>query len=242
MKLRGIVERTDTRAGRLLDLTVQALIVISLVSFSAETLPGLSEQAERTLRAIEVATVTAFSVEYLLRIAVAGRTFRYVFSFFGIIDLVAILPFYLTSGVDLRAIRAFRLIRLIRVLKLARYNSAVRRFYHAFRIAREEIVLFLGATCIFLFVAGVGIYHFENPLQPEAFASIFHSLWWAVVTLTTVGYGDIYPITAGGRIFTFFVLMIGLGVVSVPTGLVASALGEARRLERADESSQDSDA
>ena len=92
MELRGIVERTDTPAGRLFDLTVQALIVISLISFSAETLPGLSEQAERTLRAIEVATVTAFSVEYLLRIAVAGRTLRYVFSFFGIIDLVAILP------------------------------------------------------------------------------------------------------------------------------------------------------
>ena len=102
MELRSIVERTDTRAGRLFDLTVQALIVISLVSFSAETLPGLSEQAERTLRAIEVATVTAFSVEYLLRIAVAGRTFRYVFSFFGIIDLVAILPFYLTSRMTKR--------------------------------------------------------------------------------------------------------------------------------------------
>ena len=234
MTIKAVIEQTDTRAGRLFDLFIQALIVLSLVSFSIETLPSLSTQAHEILRTIEIVTVAIFTVEYLLRIAVADRRLGYMLSFFGIVDLVAILPFYIASGVDLRGVRALRLLRLFRIFKTVRYSQAVRRFHQAFLIAREEIVLFFFAACLLLFVAGVGIYHFENPAQPEAYASIFHSLWWAVATLTTVGYGDIYPITVGGRIFTCLVLMIGLGVVSVPAGLVASALSEARRLEQKD--------
>ena len=234
MTLKDIIERTDHRAGRLFDLFIQALIVLSLVSFSIETLPGLSARSREVLRTIEIVTIGIFTVEYLLRIAVADRRLGYVFSFFGVVDLVAILPFYIASGVDLRGVRALRLLRLFRIFKLVRYSEAVRRFHRAFLIAREEVVLFFFAACLLLFVAGVGIYHFENPAQPEAYASIFHSLWWAVATLTTVGYGDIYPITVGGKIFTFMVLIVGLGVVSVPAGLVASALSEARRLEQED--------
>ncbi|WP_411710902.1 potassium channel family protein [Legionella septentrionalis] len=98
-------------------------------------------------------------------------------------------------------------------------------------MAKEELVLFLSAALIILFLAGVGIYYFENEAQPEVFSSVFHSLWWAVATLTTVGYGDIYPVTVGGKIFTFFVLVIGLGVVAVPAGMVASALSKAREME-----------
>jgi len=92
-------------------------------------------------------------------------------------------------------------------------------------------VLFLFSAMIILYLAGVGIYHFEYPAQPDAFSSVFHSLWWAVATLTTVGYGDIYPITTGGKIFTFFILIVGLGIVSIPAGLVASALSKAREME-----------
>ena len=127
----------------------------------------------------------------------------------------------------------FRFLRLFRLLKLARYSRAIQRYKDAFVIAKEEIVLFLSATLAVLYVSSVGIYYFENPVQPKLFASVIHSMWWAVVTLTTVGYGDVYPVTVGGRIFTFFVLLVGLSVVSVPPGLVASALSEARRLERA---------
>lgn len=234
MSIKTVIEQTDTRAGRLFDLFIQALIVLSLVSFSIETLPALSAQTREMLRTIEIVTVAIFTVEYLLRIAVADRGLGYILSFFGIVDLVAILPFYIASGVDLRGVRAFRLLRLFRIFKLVRYSEAVRRFHRAFLIAREEVVLFFFAACLLLFVAGVGIYYFENSAQPEAYASIFHSLWWAVATLTTVGYGDIYPITVGGKVFTFMVLIIGLGVVAVPAGLVASALGEARRLEQKD--------
>ena len=167
----------------------------------------------------------------LLRLAVADSRWRFVRSFFGVLDLVAILPFYLAAGVDLRAVRTFRLLRLIRILKLARYSDAVRRLRRAVGIVREELVLFLNVALILIFLSAVGIYYFEHDRQPEHFASVFHSLWWAVVTLTTVGYGDMFPITTGGRVFTFFVLFLGLGIVAVPTGLFASALAKAREEE-----------
>ena len=108
------------------------------------------------------------------------------------------------------------------------------RFGRALVIAKEEIVLFLIVAVILLYLSAVGIYYFEHHAQPEAFASIFHSLWWATTSLTTVGYGDTYPITVGGKIFTFFVLMIGLGIIAIPPGLIATALGEAREEETTD--------
>ena len=99
-------------------------------------------------------------------------------------------------------------------------------------IAREELILFACATMLILYFAAIGIYYFEHEAQPEAFSSVFDGLWWAVATLTTVGYGDVFPVTAGGRFFTFIVLITGLGVVAVPTGLIASALSRAREEER----------
>lgn len=230
-RLRQLLEQPDTRSGRAFDLAIQALIVLSLVSFSLETLPDLSPRALRWLRAIEYLTIAVFTVEYLLRLTVARPPWSYVFSFFGLVDLLAILPFYLGTGIDLRSVRTLRFLRLFRLLKLARYSAAVRRFHRAMKLAKEELVLFLVAALILLYLAAVGIYYFEADAQPETFGSVFHCLWWAVVTLTTVGYGDVYPVTLGGRVFTFFVLLIGIGFVSVPAGLVASAFGKARQLE-----------
>lgn len=229
--LKQVVEDSDTKAGKTFDLFIQAIIVISLVSFTIETLPDLSPTTRTFLRGIEIVSVIIFTVEYLARVLVASNRPAFIFSFFGIIDLLAILPFYLGMGLDLRSLRAFRLLRLVRIFKLARYSAAARRFHRAFLIAKEELALFLFATLIIIYLAAVGIYHFENPAQPEAFSSVFHSLWWAVSTLTTVGYGDIYPVTAGGKIFTFFILAAGLGIVSIPAGLVASALAKAREME-----------
>lgn len=229
--LRQIVEDSDTKAGRLFDLVVQTLIVLSIVSFSIETMPRLPTSMHMWLEHVEQALVTAFAVEYVLRFAVARRKLRFVFSFFGLIDLVSILPGLLALGIDLRSLRALRLLRLFRTLKLVRYNRAIARFHRAIGLAREEIVLFLCATSILLYLSAVGIYFFEHDAQPEVFASVFHSFWWAVVTFTTVGYGDIYPVTAGGRVFTSIMLFVGLGIVSVPAGLVASALSKARDLD-----------
>lgn len=230
-RLKRIIEQTDTKAGRAFDVAIQALIVFSLITFSLDTLPNLT-LAQRTIFAqLEFATVIIFTAEYLLRIFTASNKPKFIFSFFGMIDLVAILPFYLAAGLDLRALRAMRLLRVIRILKLARYSAAVQRFHRAFLIAKEEIFLFLFVAAILFYLSAVGIYYFENAAQPKEFASVFHSMWWSVSTLTTVGYGDVYPITTGGKCFTFFVLIIGLGVVSVPAGLIASALSKARELE-----------
>ncbi len=229
--LKEIIERSDTFIGRAFDLSIQLLIVLSLIAFSVETLPHLDPKWRHILHIFEITTVAIFTTEYVVRLLVADRKLAFATSFMGIIDLLAILPFYLSFGVDLRSIRAFRLLRLFRMFKLVRYSKAMQRFHRAFLIAREELVLFLLVTMILLYLAAVGIYHFEHNAQPDAFASVFHSLWWAVITLTTVGYGDVYPMTLGGRIFTFFILLIGLGVVSVPAGLVASGLSKAREME-----------
>lgn len=242
MSLKNTIETNDTRQGKAFDIFIQILIIYSLITFSVETLPDLSDKTRQFLRYSQIIVVIIFTVEYLLRIIVADRKLSFIFSFYGIIDLLSILPFYLSTGYDLRSLRTFRLFRLLRLLKLLRYNVALRRFHRAFIIAKEEMILFLFMTVILLYLASVGIYYFENAAQPEKFASIFHSLWWSIATMTTVGYGDVYPITVGGRIFTFFVLMIGLGIVAVPAGLVASALSKARKEEDelANKSTQDS--
>jgi voltage-gated potassium channel len=236
-KLCHLVEDTDTKAGRIFDLSVMALIIYSIITLTIETLPGIGDAAKKFLRYSEIIVTVLFSFEYGLRVYISKKKTDYVFSFWGFIDIVAIAPFYLTlilgfGAIDLRAVRAFRLLRILRLLKIGRYSKAVNRFYRAFQIAREEMVLYVFLTLILLYVSATGIYYFENQAQPEVFKSIIHSLWWALATLTTVGYGDVYPITFGGRVFTFFVLMIGLGIVAVPAGLLASALSQARQEER----------
>ncbi|MCF6262584.1 MAG: ion transporter [Xanthomonadales bacterium] len=231
VSFKQIIEENNSASGKAFDLIIQVLIVLSLISFSVETLPNLEPDTRTFLHRFEIFTVIIFSFEYLSRILVASNKRGYIFSFFGILDLLAILPFYLSTGVDLRSLRIFRLLRLVRILKFARYSAAAKRFHRAFILAKEELVLFLFVTLILIFLAGVGIYYFENPVQPESFASIFHSLWWAISTLTTVGYGDIYPVTVGGKLFTFGILLIGLGIVAVPAGVLASALAKAREME-----------
>ena len=156
-------------------------------------------------------------MEYVLRVVVADRKVAFIFSVHGLIDLAAILPFYIALGIDLRSIRAIRLLRFLRILKLVRYTRAIDRLRRAVGIAREELLVFLGGASLLIYLSAVGVYYFENEAQPEVFVSVFHSLWWSVVTLTTVGYGDVYPITLGGRIFAVVVLIAGLGMVAIPS-------------------------
>lgn len=221
----------DSRNGKVFAFIVQGLIILSIVTFSIDTLPTLSNEFKTNLARIEVFTVIFFTFEYLMRILVSDNKFKFIFSFYGMIDLLAILPFYISTGLDLRAIRIFRLLRLFRILKIIRYNKAIHRFHRAFIIVKEELVLFGIVSLMLLYLSAVGIYFFENEAQPELFSSVFHSLWWSVITMTTVGYGDIFPITIGGKIFTFVVLMIGIGIVAIPAGLIASALSQARKEE-----------
>ena len=229
MSLRKIVQETDTPAGRAFDLVVLVLITLSLVTFSLETLPNLPAAARTAFELSEIFVTLLFTLEYGLRIATAPRKKDYIFSFYGIVDLIAILPFYVASGIDLRALRAVRMLRIFRILKLVGYSKAMVDFGQAMRRAKEQFIIFGFAALIVLYVSAAGIYYFEHEAQPQQFASIFHSLWWAVATLTTVGYGDVYPVTAGGKIFTFVVLMWGLGIVAVPAGIIASSLSSLNR-------------
>lgn len=215
--------------GKTFNLVIQALILVSLISFCIETLPDLSDQARFWLYVVEVITVSLFTIEYGLRILVADNRLRFVTSFYGLIDFIAILPFYVATGIDLRTVRVLRIFRVFRIFKFLRYTKAIERFKDAFRELKEELVLFVIATVLMVFLSSVGIYYFEGESQPETFGSVFHCMWWAVVTLTTVGYGDVYPVTVGGRLFTAFVLFIGIGIIAVPTGLFASALTRPRK-------------
>ena len=207
-------------------------IVVSLLTFPIDTFQGLPSSVRDALYIAEMVIVAVFSVEYLLRLFLAERKRDYALSFLGIVDLLAILPFYLAvflaGDVDGRILRTIRLIRLIRIFKLVRYINALERLRKALLIAREEIIAFLGLAFFLIYVSAAGIWYFESEVQPENIGSVFDGFWWAIITLTTVGYGDVYPITTGGRIFTIMMLIVGLGVISIPTGIFASALTRAR--------------
>jgi voltage-gated potassium channel len=185
-------KRGHAQFGRL-EGFLQILILLNLIAFAFETLPDLSPGMQRAFAWFEAFSVMVFTIELVTRVALSRPPLGYVRSFMGVIDVLSVLPFYLSLGFDLRSIRVFRLLRVLRIFKLARYSAAVQRFHLAFVYAREELVLFGTAALVVLYLAAVGIYHFENAAQPQVYASVFHSLWWAIVTLTTVGYGDAYP-------------------------------------------------
>ena len=231
-RISRIVDSRETKTGLYFDYVIQLLIFLSILAFTIETLPNLNANTISFLYYFEVFCIVIFTIEYLLRLYISNKKLKFVFSFFGIIDLIAILPFYLSFGFDLRSVRILRFLRLFRLLKLVRYNSAIKRFTIAFKMIKEGLIMFSVVALILFYLSAVGIYYFENSVQPEAFSSIFSSLWWSVVTLTTVGYGDVVPITIGGRIFTFIILMIGLGIIAIPSGMISSALTEARKIER----------
>ncbi len=240
-RLRDIVDpAVQNNRSRVFDMIMQTCIIAGIVAFSLETLPDLSGQDLYLLHCIDAILAAIFSIEYILRIFVAKNRLRFIFSFYGIVDLLAILPFYMHvwigTSLDLRSLRIVRMFRLVRVLKLLRYSRAIKRFEAALDEVRDELFLYLVGTFFLLFLAATGIYHFEHEAQPDQFKSVFHSLWWAVVTLTTVGYGDMYPITVGGRIFTGFILVLGLGLIAVPSGLLASGMTATRERQDRDRS------
>ncbi len=230
--LKNLVEINDNIESKIFDISIQILIIFSITAFSIETIPDLEQSTISLLNKFEIFSITIFTIEYFIRIYTADKRLSYIFSFYGIIDLLAILPFYLELFIDLRSVKALRLFRLFRLLKLVKYNKTLDKFQKAIYNAKEEFIIFFILTIIVFYLASVGIYYFENQAQPEAFRSIFDSMWWAVATLTTVGYGDVYPITVGGKIFTTIMLLIGLGIVGIPAGIVASALSEVNNEEK----------
>ena len=205
------------------ELLSALVIAASVVLFTIETMPEFKDSS--LIFYMELAITSFFILEYGVRIYYAPSRWAYMTSFFGIIDLLSIAPFLLTIGlVDLRSTRVLRLLRVLRLFKVARYSRALKLLRESFKEIRTELVVFVLFTLMITYLISVGIYHFEHQVQPDKFGSVPQSMWWTIVTLTTVGYGDVFPITVGGKIFTGFILFVGLGIVSIPSGLIAASL------------------
>lgn len=212
---------------------ITGLILLSVISVILETEESLYSQFQAVFIGFEVFTVAVFTVEYILRLwtctldprysaPVVGRI-RYACTLLALIDLLSILPFYLpVSGLDFRFIRAARLTRLLRILKLGRYVQSVKTLGRVLKSKKEELLVTLFAGVIMLIIASSLMYYVERDAQPKAFNSILSAMWWGVATFTTIGYGDIYPVTALGKMLGSFIAVLGIGLFAMPAGILAS--------------------
>ena len=222
-RLRTIVE------GPLFSGFIQFLILASAVVFVIETDRQRLEVDPYSNYFVVLDTVflALFMLEYILRVYIEPRKRDFILSFYGIIDLLAILPsLFLVPG--FRVLRILRFLRIFRIFKATRFILAVDRLSEALNEIRQELLALVILSAMMVYLAACGVHYFEKDAQPEAFGTILDSMWWAVVTLTTVGYGDVYPTTAGGKFFTALVTLVGVGLIAIPSGLLASVLTEAR--------------
>lgn len=221
-----IVFGTDTRAGRLFDLVLIVAIVASVLVTMLDSVAALHARYGTLLHAAEWLFTALFAIEYALRLAVLARPLRYARSFFGLVDLAATLPSLLslafTGAEQLIGIRALRILRVFRVLKLARYVGAAEQMREALLRSRRKIFVFIATMLILISVFGAIMYVVEGPAH--GFTSIPRSMYWAAVTMATVGFGDIAPSTALGQFITTIMILIGYGIIAVPTGIYAAEL------------------
>jgi voltage-gated potassium channel len=230
-RMHQIVFEADTPAGRAFDVTVIGLILLSILTVSIETIPGLSEGTRRSLRIAEWTFTVLFTIEYLLRLWTVRRPLYYARSFFGVVDLLAILPTWISIAVPgaqaLLVVRVLRLLRIFRILKLARFLNEAKTLTTALRSSARKITVFLLSVATIVVIMGSVMFVVEGP--ENGFTSIPVSMYWTVVTLTTVGYGDIAPRTALGQTIASLVMILGYGIIAVPTGIVTAELAYAHQ-------------
>ncbi|HXH84553.1 MAG TPA: ion transporter [Candidatus Tectomicrobia bacterium] len=233
-RLRRIIFESDTAAGRRFDQILLVVILLSVLAVVLESVPAVRRDHGLALRAAEWLLTLAFTVEYVLRLLSAPRPWRYARSFFGVVDLLAILPTYLSlvfaETQPLMVIRAIRLLRVFRVLKLGRYMTEAEGLVAALAAARRKIIVFFGGVVTLNLVIGTLMYTIEG--EEAGFTSIPVSVYWAIVTTTTVGYGDMVPTTALGRALAAFAMLLGYSIIAVPTGIVSVELARTRRTPR----------
>ena len=210
---------------------VSSIAVVTSVAIMAIETFDLPPGLKHALYVADITLSLAFVAEYLFRIASADNKRRYLTSFYGLIDLIALLPLLTHAAASTRVVRMLRLLRLLRLLKLQRYTRALDRFGDALKLITAEAMLFAGVALGFITAFAFLIYEVEHEAQPEIYSNIFDSIWWAVVSLTSVGYGDVYPVTTVGRLLTLAMVLTGMGIVAVPTALLASALSQVARNE-----------
>lgn len=238
-RINQLLENKDhsDRSARITQYLIMGLIVISTISMIVETLPALAGWSA-LFTAIEVIAIACFTVEYALRVwsctaqsrysnGLPGRL-KFIRSPMAMIDVLAILPFYLTFlPFDLRFLRLLRILRVLRLAKLARYSEALHRLGDVVMEKRYELSVTLFLGFILLIISSCLVYFAENSAQPERFTSIPATMWWAIATLTTVGYGDLYPITPLGKLAGALVAITGIGMFALPTGILGAAFVEA---------------
>ena len=221
-----IIFGAETRAGKLFDIILILTIILSIIVVMADSIPWIHDEYGRELLIAEWGFTILFSIEYILRIISSPRKARYLFSFYGIIDLLAILPTYLSLFVAgyqyLLVIRILRLLRVFRILKLYRFIGASSYLLESIRASRHKIFVFLLAVMAIVVIMGAAMYLIEGP--ENGFTSIPEGIYWAIITLTTVGYGDITPLTPLGKTLSAFVMILGYSIIAVPTGIITAEL------------------
>ncbi|HEX8340550.1 MAG TPA: ion transporter [Tepidisphaeraceae bacterium] len=226
-----VVFRNDTRAGKTFDVILLALIVLSVTAVMLESVESIRIRYGRLLYAAEWAFTILFTLEYAARLASLNRPLNYARSFYGVVDLLAILPTYVGLFVPnaqaLSAVRALRLLRVFRVLKLLQYSGEANHLFRALHASRRRIAVFVFSATLIVLVVGATMYVIEGP--QHGFTSIPLSCYWAIVTLTTVGFGDVTPKTPPGQFLASALMLLGYGVIAVPTGIVTSELIAAER-------------
>lgn len=215
---------------------IYILITVNVIALVIESFAFQNPLLKQLLHVVELFSIVVFTIEYFLRIWSASheaRNFKeaiiarlkFIFSFYGIIDLLAFLPFYIPLFVkfDLRSIRILRLFRLLRIFKLGRYSNSMKIISNVLKETKSELFVTLFICFILMVFSSTLMYYIEHEAQPDQFNNVGQSLWWAVATLTTVGYGDIYPITPMGKLLGAFIALIGIGFVALPTGIISSS-------------------
>ena len=231
------VAKPGDRASRIFDISILALIFLNVIAVIVGSVQSVQVRFGMFLKVFEIASVVIFTVEYLARLwsctndsrfsrTILGRL-RFVVQGMSVIDLLAILPFYLPFiGVDLRSLRVLRLLRILRVAKVGRYYSSLQLIKNVISSRKEELVLTSAVMGLLLVVSSSVLFYCENPVQPETFSSIPATMWWAVATLTTVGYGDMYPVTLMGKFCASAIAILGIGMFALPTGILGAGFVE----------------
>ena len=236
-----IVDENDehNRLSKFFNYFLMALIILSVGEMALETDDGIFLPYRNYFRIFDFFTVMVFSTEYIIRIMTAhlipenkGKTRwqavkTYIFSFAGLVDLLSILPFYLDfTNLDLRVLRMLRLLRFFRVFKITRYNDSMKLVADVIRDKRSEIGVIMGLIFIIMIIASFIMFYAEHKDNAEYFPNVLSCLWWAIVTMTTIGYGDVYPITTAGKVVGSIMALLGIGLVAMPTGIISAGFLE----------------
>ena len=228
LKLYEIIFEADTKAGKLFDVVLLWIIVVSIALVMLESMHSVNDEYGYWLRLGEWIVTVSFTLEYILRIYVLKKPLSYIFSFYGLVDLLSILPTYLglflTGASGLMVIRVFRLLRIFRIFKLSRYTKEASSIMFALKESRHKLSVFLATIITISVILGTVMYMIEG--EENGFTSIPEGIYWAIVTLTTVGYGDISPHTDLGKFISSFVMILGYTIIAVPTGIVAVAFNQ----------------